>query len=103
MRHHGEDLRHLTRDSGLFEQLTTDFRRAQISEPDCAMLEYAVKLTLEPWNVVQDDIQKLRKTGWRDADILDINQISGYFAFVNRLAEGLGVELEAFWKSSSPE
>lgn len=67
------------------------------------MLEYAVKLTLEPWNVVQDDIQKLRKTGWQDADILDINQISGYFAFVNRLAEGLGVELEAFWKSSSPE
>ncbi len=58
------------------------------------MLEYAVKLTLEPWSMNQEDVERLRETGFSDADILDINQVTGYFAFVNRLADGLGVELE---------
>jgi len=64
------------------------------------MLEYAVKLTLEPWKMIQTDVQKLRDVGFEDADILDINQITGYFAFVNRLADGLGVELESFWNAA---
>jgi len=61
------------------------------------MLEYAVNLTREPWNMIQTDVQKLREVGFEDVDILDINQITGYFAFVNRLADGLGVELESYW------
>ena len=64
------------------------------------MLEYAVKLTLEPWNMIQADVQRLRAARFEDADILDINQITGYFAFVNRLADGLGVELESFWTAA---
>ncbi len=63
------------------------------------MLEYSVKLTLEPRIMTQADVQSLREAGFKDADILDINQITGYFAFVNRLADGLGVELESFWKA----
>jgi uncharacterized protein YciW len=62
------------------------------------MLEYAHKLTLEPWNMVREDVEALRRAGFADADILDINQVTGYYAFVNRLADGLGVELEKFWK-----
>jgi alkylhydroperoxidase family enzyme len=58
------------------------------------MLEYAVKLTLEPWNMVESDAISLREAGFSDAAILDINQVTGYYAFVNRLADGLGVELE---------
>jgi alkylhydroperoxidase family enzyme len=58
------------------------------------MLEYAVKLTLEPWNMVEGDVIALREAGFGDAAILDINQVTGYYAFVNRLADGLGVELE---------
>lgn len=61
------------------------------------MLEYARKLTLEPWTVRQEDIEALRRAGFADADILDINQVAAYYAFVNRLADGLGVELEGFW------
>lgn len=67
------------------------------------MLEYAMKLTLEPWTMIQADVQKLRDAGFADADILDINQITGYFAFVNRLADGLGVELESFWNTVSSD
>ena len=61
------------------------------------MLTYAVKLTLEPWRMVEADVLALRGAGFSDADILDINQVTGYYAYVNRLADGLGVELEDFW------
>jgi len=75
----------------------TDFRQAQVSEADHAMLEYAAKLTQEPWNMVEADVTALREVGFSDEAILDINQVTSYYAFVNRLADGLGVELEAFW------
>ena len=78
-------------------QLIADYREAALSPEDRAMLDYAVKLTLEPWNMVKQDVQALRRAGFSDAAILDINQVTGYYAFVNRLADGLGVELEDFW------
>ena len=64
------------------------------------MLDYAVKLTLTPWEMVADDVERLRSRGFSDSAILDINQVTGYFAYVNRLADGLGVELESFWEES---
>jgi len=79
------------------EQLKKDFRQAEIGREDREMLEYALKLTVEPWNMVKEDVEQLRRVGFSDADILDINQITGYYAFVNRLADGLGVELEYYW------
>ncbi len=62
------------------------------------MLEYAVKLTLRPWEMVEEDVIALRETGFNDAAILDINQVTSYYAYVNRLADGLGVELEPYWE-----
>ena len=62
------------------------------------MLDYAVKLTRTPWEMSQEDVQALRRAGFSDAAILDVNQVTGYYAFVNRLVDGLGVELEGFWK-----
>ena len=58
------------------------------------MLEYAEKLTLEPWSMTAEDLAPLREAGFDDRAILDINQITAYFAYVNRIADGLGVELE---------
>ena len=103
MKHHGEGLRRLTKDDTLVEQLRIDFRQAPISGPERAMLEYAVKLTLEPWRMTKEDVGKLQQAGFSEANILDINLITGYFAFVNRLADGLGVELESFWDTSTPD
>jgi len=88
----------LTRDAELVEQLMTDFRQAPVKRSDRAMLEYASKLTQEPWNMTEQDVIALRAAGFSDEAILDINQVTGYYAFVNRLADGLGVELEAFWE-----
>ena len=58
------------------------------------MLNYAVKLTRTPAEVVEDDVQKLRTTGFTDVDILHIAEVVAYYAYVNRIADGLGVELE---------
>ncbi len=62
------------------------------------MLDYAVKLTKTPWEMEREDVDKLRGEDFSDAAILDINQITGYYNFVNRLADGLGVELESYWR-----
>jgi uncharacterized peroxidase-related enzyme len=58
------------------------------------MLDYAVKLTKEPNKVSDEDVAKLKNVGLTDREILDICQVTAYFNFVNRMAEGLGVELE---------
>ena len=64
------------------------------------MLDYVVKLSLEPWNMEEADVQELRDAGISNAGILDIAHVTGYYAYVNRLADGLGVELETFWKEN---
>ena len=88
----------MIQDAALVEQLIQDFRQARLSEADRAMLEYAAKLTREPWKMEEADVIALRAAGFSDEAILDINQVTGYYAFVNRLADGLGVELEEFWE-----
>ena len=62
------------------------------------MLDYAVKLTLEPWRVGEGDVERLREVGFDQAAILDICQVACYFNYVNRLADGLGIELEEHWR-----
>ena len=63
-----------------------------------AMLDYSVKLTGRPGDMILEDVDRLRDAGFNDRAILDINQIVAYFAYVNRVADGLGVELEDFWE-----
>jgi uncharacterized peroxidase-related enzyme len=58
------------------------------------MLSFALKLTNEPRNMEITDINKLREMGFSDRDILDIVEVTAYYAYVNRLADGLGVTIE---------
>ena len=97
MLHHGEGLRRLTDNDNLVEQLKQDWRRAELEEEDRAMLVYVEKLTRAPWEMIESDVVSLREAGFTDAAILDINQVAGYYAYVNRLADGLGVDLEPYW------
>lgn len=94
MVHHGAGLLELTQDETLVEDLKRDFRKAALEPADRAMLDYVAKLTREPWAMEESDVTALREAGFSDAAILDINQVTGYYAFANRLADGLGVELE---------
>ena len=74
--------------------LGEDYRQTDLEPADRAMLDYAAKLTREPWVMEEGDVEALRQAGFSDQGILDINQVTGYYAFVNRLADGLGVVLE---------
>lgn len=68
-----------------------------ISGQDRAMMEFSVLLTRQPDRVRRKDLESLRLHGFSDPALLDIAQIAAYFNFVNRMAQGLGVELEARW------
>ena len=61
------------------------------------MLDYSVKLTRDPGAVGESDVEALRVAGFDDRGILDICQVTSYYAYVNRLADGTGVELEPYW------
>jgi alkylhydroperoxidase family enzyme len=62
------------------------------------MLDYAVKVTVAPARVGASDLEALRESGFDDAAILDVCQVACYYNYVNRLADGLGVELESRWE-----
>ena len=68
---------------------------AQLESADRLMLEYAIKLTRRPNEVNAQDVAALRTAGFDDRAIHDICAITAYYAFVNRIADGLGVELES--------
>ncbi len=78
----------------LLSDLTSGASEAALEPPDRAMLDYARKLTLTPCEMTAADVEALRRAGFEDRGIHDICAIVGYFAFVNRIADGLGVELE---------
>ncbi|MBU6362308.1 MAG: peroxidase [Chloroflexota bacterium] len=58
------------------------------------MLDYVVKLTKTSGAVCEVDLVALRAQPLNDRDILDINQVMVYFAYVNRVADGLGVRVD---------
>ena len=84
----------MIQDETLYALIREDYTQADLSPADRAMLDYAARLTLTPAAITRDDVQALRNAGFDDRAILDIAQITAYFAFVNRTADGLGVALE---------
>lgn len=61
---------------------------------ELALMRYAEKLTLRPGDMQQADVESLRRHGLDDGEILEANQIIGYFNYVNRCLNGLGVTTE---------
>ncbi len=78
----------------LLGSLAADRENADLTPADRSMLEYVVKLTRTPGDIVAADVDSLRAHEFDDRAIHDICAITGYYAFVNRMADGLGVELE---------
>lgn len=83
----------------MVDLLKTYWRNVVLEDEDRQMLEYVEKLTLRPWEMEEADVIALRKVGFNDAAILDINQVTSYYAYVNRLADGLGIEMEGYWEN----
>jgi uncharacterized peroxidase-related enzyme len=61
---------------------------------DLAGLQYAEKLTTNAAGIAKADIDKLRDAGFDDGQILEINQVTSYFAYANRMVLGLGINTE---------
>lgn len=78
----------------LLDSLATDYRKAELTAADSAMLDYAAKLTRTPDAMNESDVETLKEQGFDERAIHDICAITAYYAFVNRIADGLGVELE---------
>ena len=76
------------------EAVTKDYRTAELPPADHALCDYAVKLTLKPSSVNEADIEVLRSHGFDDRAIHDAAQVTAYFNYINRVADGLGVDLE---------
>jgi len=74
--------------------LADDYTQADLADVDRAILDYATKLTAAPTEMAATDVQALRDVGLDDRGIHDVCAITAYFNFVNRMADGLGVELE---------
>ena len=64
------------------------------SGKELAMLQYVEKLTLAVSDMVEEDVTALFDAGWDDGEILELNQVVGYFSYANRLLNGLGVTTE---------
>lgn len=87
----------MTGDQELAAHIESDYRGASLSAADRAMLDYCAKLTRAPGDMLDADVERLREAGFDDRAILDIAQVAAYYAYVNRIADGLGVSLEAYW------
>lgn len=88
---HGFALRALCKDPVHGERIMLDYRRAGLSERHMAMLDYAVKLTLDPVTVGEEDLEDLRDAGFEDEDIWDIAEVAAMYNFTNRLASAAGI------------
>jgi uncharacterized peroxidase-related enzyme len=74
--------------------IARDHRAVALVPADRVMLDYVVKLTHTPGEIEPADVQRLRTAGFDDRAIHDLCAIAAYYGFVNRIADGLGVELE---------
>lgn len=93
--HHAVALNAYWEDDERIDRLVDDLESVDLSVRERALVDYAVKLTDAPDAVEPDDVDKLREAGVDDEQILAAALIIGYFNFVNRLAEGLGVAFSA--------
>jgi uncharacterized peroxidase-related enzyme len=83
---HGAAVRALSGDPPLGELMAMNYRAARLSKRERAMLDFAVKLTAEPWLVEEADREALRRCGFSDRDIWDIAAVAGFFNMSNRVA-----------------
>ena len=75
-------------------RIQEDFRSAGLDPKHLAMLGYSEKLTLTPSAMERSDIEALWAVGFSDPDILAIAEVTAYYAYANRIADGLGVQVE---------
>jgi len=116
--HHESGLRRLLADDERFDLMISGLGEADaqgrnkldeevllsagLSAGQCRLLDYAIELTLAPSGLTKSDIAQLRAAGIDDAEILEVNQVTAYFAYANRTVLGLGVNTDGDILGLSP-
>ena len=83
---HGAAVRYAVRRSGARRTDRHELSRGALDKRQRAMLDFAVKLTVEPWLIEEADRERLRKAGFSDRDIWDIAAVAAFYNMTNRLA-----------------
>jgi uncharacterized peroxidase-related enzyme len=83
---HGAAVRALSGDPALGELMVMNYRAAPLTKRQRAMLDFAVKVTAEPWTIEERDRDALRRAGFTERDIWDIAAVAGFFNMSNRVA-----------------
>jgi len=98
---HGAAVRQLSSDPVLGELMAMNFRAARLTDRERAMLDFAVKLTVEPWRVEEEDRAALRRAGFNDRDIWDIAAVAGFFNMSNRVASATDMRPNSVYHGQS--
>ena len=83
---HGAILRIREKNSLIADQIATNYKKADISDRQLAMLDFAVKVSQDASVISKEDIQALASYGFSEQDVWDIGSIAAFFALSNRLA-----------------
>ena len=94
---HGAAVRQYSGNPLLGEHLVMNYRAARVNRRQRAMLDFAVKLTVSPWNVEEVDRERLRRAGFTDRDIWDISSVTGFFNMSNRVASATDMRPNAVY------
>jgi len=98
---HGEAVRRLSGDAALGEMMAMNYRVADLPPRQRAMLDFAVKMTREPWAIVDEDRERLREVGFTDRDIWDIGAVASFFNMTNRMAAAVDMRPNAQYHAMS--
>ncbi len=94
---HGAGVRALSGDPPLGELMAMNYRAARLSPRERAMLDFAVKLTAEPWLIDDADREALRRAGFSERDIWDIAAVAAFFNMSNRVASATDMRPNAVY------
>ena len=102
MESHEKDLRSAVESDEQRQTIQDDDRAAGLTAREVALLDYAVKLTKDPRAVGRGDLDALREIGYTDEQLVDAVHCIGYFNFINRVLDGLGVDPEPGMRYAAP-
>lgn len=86
---HGSAVRELSDDAELGEMLAMNYRVAELSKRERAMLDFTWKLAASPAEIEESDREALRAAGFEDRDIWDIAAVASFFAMSNRMSSAI--------------
>ena len=98
---HGAAVRQLSGDPALGELMAMNYRAARLAPRHRAMLDFAVRITVEPWAIEEQDREALRVAGFSDRDIWDVGAVAAFFNMSNRMASAVDMRPNAEYHSQA--